>query len=189
VADQVDRVAASMRRMVRVLLDEVIETDYGHFNLMWSDDFGFDGNLDRFFDGQVNGLVGAADPGCLFVQFARRSGGSQVRLVLLDAKPPLPPPRYEDIVEVSVTFPPGAAVWWMSWAGETSGTLGDVPPGPYRLRVSSHGRDAGSLDESGDGVVDEYLLELWPSARRDDEVLRVGSEDARYWHREVGNRR
>lgn len=178
-----------MRRMVRVLLDEVIDTDYGQFNLMWSNDIGFDGNFDRFFDGQVNGLVGAADAGGVYLNFARLSGGSQVRLALLDSKPDLPPPRYEDVVEVSVTIPPDAALWWMSWAGEMSGTLDDVPAGAYRLRVSAHGRDAGSQDESADGVIDEYLLELWPSALRDDEVLRVGSEDARYWHREVGSRR
>jgi hypothetical protein len=38
-------------------------------------------------------------------------------------------------------------------------------------------------------MVDEYLLELWPAPLRVDDVLRVGSDDARYWHRELGNRR
>jgi hypothetical protein len=37
-------------------------------------------------------------------------------------------------------------------------------------------------------VVDEYLLELWRAAMEWDEALRVGSQDAQYWHKEVGGR-
>ena len=69
--------------MVRVLLDGVIDTDYGQFDLVWGDDYGFDGDVDRFFAGQVNGLVGAASGQGLYVNLARRSGGSPVRIVLL----------------------------------------------------------------------------------------------------------
>ena len=49
--------------MERVLLDEVISTDYGQFDLIWADD--------RFFRGQDNGLVGAADPGGMYLNLAR----------------------------------------------------------------------------------------------------------------------
>lgn len=48
---------------------------------------GFDGDVDRFFRGQVNGLVGAGDRDGVYVSLARRSGGSRVRVVLLDAEP------------------------------------------------------------------------------------------------------
>lgn len=171
------------------MLDDIIETDYGQFDLVWSDDAGFDGNFDRFFEGQVNGLVGAADPGGVYISFARRSGGSRVRIVLLDSAPPLPPPLYEDVVEVSVTIPDGATVGWLSWAGETSGTVDGLAPATYRMRVSAHGRDAGRQDEFAEAVVDEYLLELWPSSAAADAILRVGSKDAEYWHRKVGGRR
>jgi len=37
----------------RVLLDQIIETDYGQFDLVWSQSGGFDGNFDRFFAGQT----------------------------------------------------------------------------------------------------------------------------------------
>jgi hypothetical protein len=125
--------------MERVLLDGNVETDYGQFDLVWSDSVGFDGNFDRFFNGQVNGLVGAADPSGVYLNLARRSGGSRVRMVLVDAAPPLPPPHYEDVVEVSVTVPGGGDIRWLSWAGESSGNVEGVAPGTYRMRVSAHG--------------------------------------------------
>ena len=180
---------ATVRRMERVLLDDVVRTDHGQLDVLWSDDVGFDGNGDRFFHGQLNGLVGAADPGGVYVALARRSGGSRVRVVLLEAQPPPAPVRYEDVVEVSITVPGGSGVRWVSWAGESSGDLDGVGPGTYRLRVSAYGRDAGRAGEFAEGVVDEYLLQLWPAAGAPDAVVRVGSADARYWHRELGARR
>jgi hypothetical protein len=175
--------------MGRVLLDVNVETDYGQFDLVWSDAVGFDGNFDHFFNRQVNGLVGAADPSGVYVNLARRSGGSRVRIVLVDVASPLPPPYYEDVVEVSVIVPSGVDVRWLSWAGESSGTVEGLPPGSYRMRVSAHGRDAGHDGEFTEGVVDEYLLEFWAAEAAADEVLRVGSENAKYWHGAVGGRR
>lgn len=111
--------------MARVLLDEVVHTDYGQLDLVWSDDaIGFDGDTDTFFRGQVNGVVGAASGDGVYINLARRSGGSRVRVVALDAEPPPPPAASEDVVEVSVAVPSGAAVRWLSWAGESSGERG-----------------------------------------------------------------
>lgn len=48
---------------------------------------------------------------------------------------------------------------------------------------------AGHSGEAADGVaVDEYIVEMGPAEPRHDEILRVGSDDARYWHRESGGR-
>ena len=170
------------------MLDEVVRTDYGQFDLTWASDGGFDGNFDRVFHGQVNGLVGAAHPGGVYLHFARRSGGSPVQIVMLDA-PPANNPSYQDVVEVSIVIPPGAVVGWTSWAGESSGSLPDLVPGAYRLRVDARDRDAGRDGEFADGPVDAYLLQLWPAPIEPDAILRVGSQDAAYWHHEVGNRR
>jgi hypothetical protein len=63
--------------MERNLFAEVIDTDYGQFDLIWTEDddyFGFEGDFDVFFDGQVNGLVGGANPNGLYMNLARRSG-------------------------------------------------------------------------------------------------------------------
>ena len=174
--------------MERELLDEVVHTDFGQFDLVWGQGGGFDGTWDRFFRGQENGLVGAADPSGVYLNLARRSGGSRVRLVLVGVEPPLLPAHYEDVVEVSVSVPAEAEVHWMSWAGETGGRVA-VAPGSYRLRVSAHGRDAGRNGEFADDVVDEYVLQLWPANAGPDKVARAGSDDAGYWHREIGSRR
>ncbi|WP_456698347.1 hypothetical protein [Aeromicrobium sp. P5_D10] len=171
-----------------LLADEIVETDYGQLDLLWSETGGFDGAVERFFANQVNGLVGAGDPDGVYLNLARRSGGSRVRITLVDGVPSGPDDQWEDVVEVSLTIPAGSGVGWASWAGETTGSL-DVSPGSYRLRVSARGRDVGAQDEFADRVVDHYLLELWQSPPEQDKILRVGSENARYWHAEWGGRR
>jgi hypothetical protein len=175
--------------MASVLLDDVVHTDYGQFDLVWGEGIGFDGEVERFFRGQVNGLVGAADPGGVYINLARRSGGSRVRIMLSDAAPPAQPDDYVDVVEVSTVVPSGATASWVSWAGETGGPLPGVEPGSYRVRVSARGRDAGAEGEFDEGVVDEYVVELWSAEPAPDEIVRTGSESAAYWHREWGGRR
>lgn len=172
----------------RVLLDQVIQTDYGQFDLVWGEDGFFDGDFDRSYEGQINGLVGAANPQGVHVNLARRSGGSPVRIVLLDAPPGSDDGQWEDVVEVSLTLPEGHEMVWSTWAGENTGPIG-IPPGSYRLRVSAKGRDEGHEGEFAEGTVDDYLLQLWPAPWQPDAILRIGSESAKYWHQEVGSRR
>ena len=174
--------------MTRVLFDGVVHTDYGQLDLLWGQGVGFDGDLDRWFAGQVNGLVGAAPGDGLYLNLARRSGGSPVRITLEDDAPGPADDPWEDVVEVSVTVPPGSDARWSTWANETRGTL-DLAPGTYRVRVSARGRDAGRAGELVDGPVDEYLLQLWEAPDEVDAVIRSTSANAAYWHREVGSRR
>ena len=173
--------------MEQVLLDQMIETDYGQFDLSWGEEGTFDGDFDRFYRGQINGLVGAANWQGVHVNLARRSGGSPVRIVLLDSPPGNIDWQWEDVVEVSIALPNRHEMVWSDWWGHT-GPVG-LPPGSYRLRVSAKGRDEGHLGEFAEGAVDEYLLQLWPAPWQLDAILSTGSEDARYWHREVGGRR
>lgn len=109
-----------------------------------------------------------------------------MRIALLSTAPGPLGEGFEDVVEVSTTVPEGNAPRWMSWAGETWGALPDLRPGTYRLRVSARGRDAGRQDEFAIGVVDEYLVQLWTADPAPDALLRLGSDDAAYWHRELG---
>jgi hypothetical protein len=175
--------------MVLVLLDKVIDTSYGQFDLCWGEGLGFDGDLAKTFDGQVNGLVGAASGNGLYVNLARWGGGSGVRIVLLPNVASLDAGAWEDVVEVSVAIPPDAEPFWSSWAGEDGGPL-DLPPGSYRVRVSACGRDAARGEgEFAEGVVDRYLLEFWSAPIQPDTIIRSTSEDAAYWHRSWGGRR
>ena len=170
--------------MSRLLMDEVVLTDYGQLDLVWSEDGGFDGDVDRYFAGQVNGLVGGGDANGVYLHLGRRSGGSHVQVVLSDSSPGKPEVSWEDVVEVPVTIPPQSKVQMTSWAGESAWAL--VVPA---LRVSARGRDAGAADEFAEGVVDHYLLELWPATHEPDAIVRIGSDDARYWHAEWGSSR
>jgi hypothetical protein len=171
-----------------VLMDETVETDYGQFDIVWGEDGAFVGDWDVSFAGHVNGLVGAANPCGVYVNLSSR-GGAPVRIVLEDAAPELPEERYEDVVEVSVIIPPGAVATWQSWAGESQGALAGLSPGSYRLRVSAHGRAAARRIGREDGATDEYLLQFWAAEPASDAVVRVGSADAEFWHREIGGRR
>jgi hypothetical protein len=85
----------------QILIDQVIDTDYGQLDLVWTEDGGFNGDFDRFFAGQVNGLVGASDAAGVYLNLARRSGGSSVRIVLLDMPPAGEDASWGDVVEVS----------------------------------------------------------------------------------------
>jgi hypothetical protein len=145
--------------MAQVLLDEVIHTDYGQFDLVWTQDGGFDGDPDRFFDGQVNGLVGAADPAGVYLNLARRSGGSHVRILLHDVEPALPPAEFDDVVEVSTSVPADAEPLWTAWGGETIGDLVGLHPGDFRMRVSAAGCRRGTSPPRRGHA---YLVEMWP---------------------------
>jgi hypothetical protein len=180
---------STLAAMARVLFDDIVFTDYGQFDIVWSEGFGFDGDWDRSFAGQANGFVGAAHGTGIYVNLARRSGGSRVQIVVTESEPDTALDHFEDVVEVSVVVPSDVEVRWESWAAESGGTLGTIDGGVYRVRVSAHGRDAGQAGEFDDGVVDEYLIEFWKSPSRDDEVVRCGSSDGAYWHREIGGRR
>ena len=174
--------------MTAIVLDRLVQTDYGQFDIGWGEEFGFDGHFERFFDGQVNGLVGAAHPSGVYLHLARRSGGSPLRIDLLDSRPDPPSESWEDVVEVSVRVPDDAAPRWSTWAGETGGALA-IPPGDYRLRVSACGRDAGHDGEFAAELVDRYVLEFWRASMEPDSIVKVGSADAAYWHAEIGGRR
>ena len=100
--------------MATVLMDELVQTDYGQFDLVWTKAGGFDGDPDRFFDGQSNGLISAADPNGVYVVLSRRSGRSPRprRAPRRRARPP--GPDYDDIVEVSTTVPEDGEPQWSS---------------------------------------------------------------------------
>lgn len=170
-----------------LLMDAVVMTDYCQFDLLWGGD-GFTGDFDLHFAGQVNGLAGAASGTGLYLPLGRRSGGSQVYVVLHERPPVVNVDEWEDIVEVSVVIPGGVPVGWSSWGTESSGLLA-IPAGPYRVRVSARGRDAGHENELAVEIVDCYLVEFWPAEPVPDAILRTVSRNALGCHRDVSSHR
>lgn len=178
---------------MKVLLDRDISTDYGLFEIVWHDGTVSD-DTDAVFSRQVNGIVGAASSKGVYMHFGQRSGATRVHMVLSGRSPGdiRLESEWEDVVEVSFTVPTGADPRWVTWGGESSGDLPDLRPGTYRMRASERGRDLGQREgraDDDDGVVDFFFLQIWPQPTEPDAILRVGSEDARYFHREWGHRR
>lgn len=109
--------------MQHFIVDEVVETDYGQLDLVWSESDGF---AERYFAGQVNGLVGAGDADGVYLHLGRRSGGSHVQVVLQDSPPTEPDDPWEDVVEVPVLILAQGQVQVLSWAAESVWNL-EVP--------------------------------------------------------------
>lgn len=55
--------------------------------------------------------------------------------------------------------------------------------------MSARGRDEARDDEWASGPLDFYLVQFWPAPAGRDEIVRVGSVDAAYWHHENGGAR
>jgi len=172
--------------MVDVLLDEIVMTDYGQFEIRWAGD-GWDGDADIAFASQENGLVGAAGSGYVYINLARRSGGSSVRIELSDVDPG-DDQTWQDCIEVSIAIPEGAEPVWESWGGESGGRL-ELPANAYRLRVIARDREIGREGEFAEDVVDFYRLQFWPADQEPDRIVRVGGPEAEYWHSAWGRRR
>jgi len=134
----------------------------------------------RPFAGQVNGLCGAAIPGLLDLRTGLHTGSVPVRVILVDSEPPLG--DAEDIVEVS--FRPDQAVLW--FGGFDDGDEITLPVMSYRARWSATAMDAGHDADTvleDETAPDSYELCFWPDAdARPDEVVRLGSKTASYWH-------
>lgn len=63
-----------------------------------------------------------------------------------------------------------------------------IPAGEHRLRGSARAQDAGRDGEWVKDAVGSDPIELWRFTAEADVVVRVGIDDAAYWHHEVGGR-
>ena len=163
---------------MQILFDGVLHVQYGQAGLYVGD---VDGSgAGEAFDGQANGLLGVASPGLAWLRFATHTGDVACRVESHPSAPDLDD-DWEDVVEASVLVDDGP-VALVGLMEEPSAEF-HVPSGDYRVRFCSRGRDAARVDEQAGH--DSYLLQLWPAPVAEDEVLRQGSDDAAYWHREA----
>lgn len=141
------------------------------------------------FEGQVNGLCGAAVPGLLFCTTGTHYGRVGLRVEVLPEEP-AQQPEYEEAVEASFR-PSSARTWVQEWNGPT---VCHVPLHQrwYRVRYSAHQFQAGVAAETDVErdfavVIDRYLMQFWPeTGPRPDEVVLQTSTLAAHWHDVAG---
>jgi hypothetical protein len=134
------------------------------------------------FAGQINGLLGAGEPGALYLTTGLHTGDVGFRLVIADGPTPLEP-EWEDVVEAS--FAPRGECAVVQWAGEGVVCHFNLVPGPYRVRYSARQMDAGNdvdVVGSDEPVVDQYELVFWPAGPAPEQIVRQTSKSAAYWH-------
>ena len=151
---------------------------YGQFYVSLGPDF--DGDMDRCFVGQSNGLCGASDPNVLFFLTGLHTGHVTLNVHSHEVAP-ISDETFEEIVEVSFTVSDYGAVL-LSWGGEVEARL-NIAAGNYRLRYSAN--NFGKAEEAGafdDHRIEVYLVEIWPETPGIDQVIRVTRDQANYWH-------
>ncbi|MET8152008.1 hypothetical protein ACIBSW_10945 [Actinoplanes sp. NPDC049668] len=133
------------------------------------------------FNGQTNGICGAATPGGLFLVTGLQDGSVGFTVELHDRRPKLGS-KWGDVVEVSFAAS-GEGVALKEWCGSRYPL--DLPQGAYRVRYCACDMDEGKLEGTlvEDISPDEYLLQFWPAPVADDRIVRQTSEVAKSWHR------
>ncbi|SCF31009.1 hypothetical protein GA0070561_5189 [Micromonospora saelicesensis] len=133
-----------------------------------------------FFGRRPTGLI-ATSPGEVFLVTGRHTGtvGFTVRVNEGDPGPDLE--GFEDVVEVPFEAS-RSELRLIEWAGEKSHALPRLSAGPgsYRMRYHCRGMDdAGNSSWDYRAVVDEYLLQIWPSPATPPATLKVTSREGR----------
>jgi hypothetical protein len=139
-------------------------------------------DMNAMFRGQANGLLGAAQPGRLFLITGLHTGHVQFSVAISPAEPSLDD-SWEECVEASFT-PAGPPVRLVDWDWNL---VCEIPltGTHYRVRYYARGIDAGHQADTilkGEEPVDSYLLLFWPAALAPDRVVKQTSDGARYWH-------
>lgn len=106
-----------------------------------------------------NGLVAAGNHGSAGVATAIEVGHINVTAELWDGPPALLLDDWQDVAEISLTWPTTA----MYFGDDEDGPRLTLPgPGGYRLLVHGRHRDDGDVRDLSDPV-ETYLLQLWPA--------------------------
>ena len=117
---------------------------------------------DNAFIGQLNGILGGAFPGGLFLYIGVNTGLVHITVEVHPSAPPVDE-SWEEIVEASclLSGPPVSLDGWdMSYV-----TLPPLLAGQYRARLSATGfKKSDSARVFGDPSVEQYALLLWPAA-------------------------
>jgi hypothetical protein len=130
----------------------------------------------------VTGLLAAA-PGFVAVTCGVHVGNVSVTVELWDDPPSRDLASWDDVAEVSVTWPAERIMV----SGETTDTGPDfsivlpaAPAASFRVRDSVRNRDAGE-DRSDRDPVEQHLIQIWPAAPAADELLKAADQTGLIW--------
>ncbi|SCE65873.1 hypothetical protein GA0070607_0052 [Micromonospora coriariae] len=157
-----------------------IGVHYGFLEIADDQSWGRTDWANVFFGRRPTGLI-ATSPGEVFLVTGRHTGtvGFTVRVNDGDPGPDLE--GFEDVVEVPFEAL-RSELRLFQWAGEKSHTLPRLSAGPgsYRMRYHCRGMDeAGNSSRDYCEVVDEYLLQIWPSPAAPPATLKAISREGR----------
>ncbi len=176
---------------IKELYSGNIAIEYGQFyiDVPDSDDEDEDDYLDPegAFEGQENGICGAAQTGKLFFVTGIQNGTASIKIELYPSEPSVDQ-IYDEIVEVS--YKRGkTSVALCEWACEETYPL-ELPEGDYRVRycIVAMGND---YDDDGDWEApvpgQKHLIQIWPAEKPTDKIIKNTSDTASYWHKEWGS--
>jgi hypothetical protein len=169
-------------------LRDVATAFEGHLHVQYGQAYVFSGEagdtseMDSCFRGQSNGLLGAAQPGMLFLITGLHTGIVRFKVDVAATEPVLDE-SWEECVEATFV-PEDRNVCVVDWDGDVVCEL-PLTPNPYRVRYQGRGMDAAHEADTvaeGEDPVDAYHLSFWPAPLAPDSILRQTSAIARYWH-------
>jgi hypothetical protein len=158
---------------VTVLLDQRIYVSYAQAWVFSGGRHDGDYTLETF-DGQANGLCGAAQPGVISLKTATHTGDIAFRIERHSSEPPVPD-EWEDIVEVS--FSPTTGNVGFHGLDDDEWHKLDLPRGSYRVRYCIRGMDEQDANKAEESV-DAYLLQFWLAEPAPDLIVRQTSQQA-----------
>jgi hypothetical protein len=168
-----------------------IDVEYGqfYFDNLDEEKSLFDGDVEETFEGQSNGICGAAVKGMLYFIAGLNAGPISVCIELSEGTPEVAR-GYDDVVEVSFNNLIDS-IALCQWGYEKTFSL-DLPKGNYRVRysVAALGKEHSDGDDWELPIPDQWhLIQLWPAEHSEDAIIEANSEAGKYWHSNFGNNR
>ncbi len=156
---------------------------YGQFYFI--SDVDWYGDMRACFSAQKNGLCGVSVEGIIFFVTGLHTGNITLTINYLDSEPDIDD-LHNEIVEASFKVS-DSGIRLEAWGEEVKEKM-PLLPGTYRIRYSA--KNFGLAEELGkydEGDVEFYRIEIWPAPYAEDNIIKVTTESAKYWHSEVEN--
>ncbi|OXM49657.1 hypothetical protein CFP75_17960 [Amycolatopsis alba DSM 44262] len=133
------------------------------------------------------GLLAVA-PGFVAVTCGVHFGDITVTTEVWSGRPEPDLVPWQDVAEVSVTWPTariGVCGTETDIAADIPVTLPPAPENSFRVRDSVRHRDAGE-DRGPDDLRENHLIQIWPAAPRQDELLKATDKTGELWRSPAG---